>query len=102
MLSRLEWGLLGVAYGHVLLAPHTKVEESFSLHAVRDIIRFGFNSTSLSLVSPPPSPTVTYGSSDDVSYSTITLNFPERCPGVLSDPSSSPSSSTPSSSLERH
>ena len=55
MLSKLEWGLLGVAYGHILLAPHAKVEESFSLHAVRDIIQFGFDSASLSLVGPSPS-----------------------------------------------
>ena len=52
MLSKLEWGILGIAYTHVLLAPHVKVEETFSLHAVRDIISHGIDSTALVLVCP--------------------------------------------------
>lgn len=33
--------LLAVTSVHVLLAPYTKVEESFTLHAVHDFLRYG-------------------------------------------------------------
>lgn len=32
---------LAVTYGHVFLSPYTKVEESFTLHAVHDILAYG-------------------------------------------------------------
>ncbi|KAI4525912.1 hypothetical protein K525DRAFT_233909 [Schizophyllum commune Loenen D] len=33
--------LLATSYAHVLLAPYTKVEESFNLHAIHDVFFFG-------------------------------------------------------------
>ena len=36
---------------HVLLAPHTKVEESFTLHAVRDLLLKGISKDAVSQVS---------------------------------------------------
>ena len=33
--------LLATAWGHVFLAPYTKVEESFNLHAVHDVLMYG-------------------------------------------------------------
>ncbi|KAL1671841.1 Alg9-like mannosyltransferase family-domain-containing protein [Schizophyllum commune] len=33
--------LLATSYAHVLLAPYTKVEESFNLHAIHDVYFFG-------------------------------------------------------------
>lgn len=32
---------LAVTYGHVFLSPYTKVEESFTLHAVHDVLAYG-------------------------------------------------------------
>lgn len=32
---------LGVTWTHVLLSPYTKVEESFTLHAVHDVLQYG-------------------------------------------------------------
>lgn len=36
---------------HVLLAPHTKVEESFTLHAVRDLLLKGVSEQAVAQVS---------------------------------------------------
>ncbi|WVW82300.1 hypothetical protein I302_104306 [Kwoniella bestiolae CBS 10118] len=36
-----------VTFGHVLLSPYTKVEESFTLHAVHDVLAYGWDRTSL-------------------------------------------------------
>jgi len=33
--------LLTTAWCHVFLAPYTKVEESFNLHAVHDVLMYG-------------------------------------------------------------
>jgi hypothetical protein len=32
---------LAVTYAHVFLSPYTKVEESFTLHAVHDVLAYG-------------------------------------------------------------
>ncbi|OWZ30790.1 alpha-1,6-mannosyltransferase [Cryptococcus neoformans AD2-60a] len=38
-----------VTFAHVFLSPYTKVEESFTLHAVHDVLAFGFNPHNLQL-----------------------------------------------------
>jgi alpha-1,6-mannosyltransferase len=43
--------LFAVAWAHVLLAPYTKVEESFNLHAVHDVIMYGVGPLAISKVS---------------------------------------------------
>lgn len=37
----LDLYLIGVPWLHVLLAPYTKVEESFNLHATHDVLMYG-------------------------------------------------------------
>ncbi|KAF5342526.1 hypothetical protein D9611_002046 [Ephemerocybe angulata] len=39
--------ILATAWLHVALAPYTKVEESFNLHAVHDVLMYGFGKDSL-------------------------------------------------------
>lgn len=39
--------LFGVAWAHVLLAPYTKVEESFNLHATHDVLMYGLSPAAL-------------------------------------------------------
>ena len=43
--------LLAVGWIHVLLAPYTKVEESFNLHVTHDVLMYGVNPGSLPNVS---------------------------------------------------
>ncbi|KGB77541.1 alpha-1,6-mannosyltransferase [Cryptococcus deuterogattii 99/473] len=38
-----------VTFAHVFLSPYTKVEESFTLHAVHDVLAYGFNPHNLQL-----------------------------------------------------
>jgi alpha-1,6-mannosyltransferase len=42
---------LAVTFAHVLLSPYTKVEESFTLHAVHDVLAYGHRPHGLSRVS---------------------------------------------------
>jgi hypothetical protein len=39
--------ILITAWTHVLLAPYTKVEESFNLHATHDVLMYGVQPTGL-------------------------------------------------------
>jgi alpha-1,6-mannosyltransferase len=40
-----------IAWAHVLLAPYTKVEESFTLHAIHDLLFYGGHPDALQKVS---------------------------------------------------
>jgi len=72
--------ILGTAWAHVLLAPYTKVEESFNLHATHDVLMYG--------VGPAALPNVRNGtvsfrraSPFTLCASTTTLHFPAQCLG---------------------
>jgi hypothetical protein len=45
--------LLAVSYLHVFLAPYTKVEESFGIHAVHDVLMYGVGPKAVEKVSGP-------------------------------------------------
>ena len=47
----LDLALLATAWSHVFLAPYTKVEESFNLHAVHDVLMYGIGPEAIQNVS---------------------------------------------------
>ena len=47
----LDLALLATAWCHVFLAPYTKVEESFNLHAVHDVLMYGIGPDAIQNVS---------------------------------------------------
>ena len=49
----LELLLVGVCLLHVTICPYTKVEESFNLHAVHDILEKGISNDAVAHVSSP-------------------------------------------------
>lgn len=50
MSTALDLVLLASSWLHVLVAPYTKVEESFNLHATHDVMVYGVGASSLSKV----------------------------------------------------
>jgi alpha-1,6-mannosyltransferase len=42
---------LAVTYAHVLLSPYTKVEESFTIHAVHDVLAYRHHPNQVAQVS---------------------------------------------------
>ena len=41
---------LAVTFAHVFLSPYTKVEESFTLHAVHDVLAYGHQPNQVAMV----------------------------------------------------
>ena len=46
-----DLALLATAWCHVFLAPYTKVEESFNLHAAHDVLMYGIGPDAFQSVS---------------------------------------------------
>ncbi|KAK0446205.1 glycosyltransferase family 22 protein [Armillaria borealis] len=70
------------AWAHVLLAPYTKVEESFNLHATHDVLMYGVGRDSLPkydhFVFPGAVPRTFIGSVLLAWMSKVVINFAER------------------------
>ncbi|KDQ52640.1 glycosyltransferase family 22 protein [Jaapia argillacea MUCL 33604] len=66
MSGALDVLIVATGWLHVLLAPYTKVEESFNLHAVHDILMYGVNPSALPhydhFINPGPVPRSFIGS----------------------------------------
>ena len=43
----LDAGFIALGWAYVLLAPYTKVEESFNLHATHDVLMYGISPAAL-------------------------------------------------------
>lgn len=70
---------LAVTYAHVFLSPYTKVEESFTLHAVHDVLAYGHTPGHLSKVCP-----LSASRANTNAVSGIMSPFPEQCQDPLS------------------
>jgi alpha-1,6-mannosyltransferase len=52
----LDFLVFATGWGHIFLAPYTKVEESFNLHAVHDVLFYGISTDAIRNVRNSPDP----------------------------------------------